>query len=66
MDMSQRSIAAHDRAADIAKEFARAIESFEERLLSVETSVQREIMAIKSISESLRASVAALQSHLTK
>ena len=46
------------------KEFARAIESFEERLLSVETSVQREIMAIKSISESLRASVAALQSHL--
>lgn len=78
MELNQRSIAAHDRAADIAKvgdqwcriklnsigfftqEFARAIEGFEERLVSVETSVQKEIMAIKTIAETLKLSVNAL------
>lgn len=37
----------------IIKEFARAVEGFEERLISVEGIVQREIMSIKSIAESL-------------
>ena len=106
LELSQRSLAAHERAADIAKvffssfllcvvccfifvfvcsgivvtcflsptfyshicihcetntycvhhlsqEFARAIECFEERLVSVEGNVQKEIMSIKSIAESL-------------
>jgi hypothetical protein len=38
------------------KEFSRAIEVFEERLLSVETNVQKEILQIKNISESIVAS----------
>jgi len=53
LELSQRSVAAHERAADIAKEFARAIECFEERLVSVEGTVQKEIMSIKTIAESL-------------
>ena len=53
LELSQRSVAAHERAADIAKEFARAIEGFEERLVSVEGTVQKEIMSIKTIAESL-------------
>ena len=61
MELNQRSIAAHDRAAEIAKEFARAIEGFEERLVSVETTVQKEIMAIKTIAESLKTSATLLQ-----
>ena len=35
------------------QEFARAIECFEERLVSVEGTVQKEIMSIKSIAEAL-------------
>jgi hypothetical protein len=57
LELSQRSAAAHERATDIAKEFARAIEGFEERLLGVELTVQKEIMAIKIIAESIRAAV---------
>ncbi len=40
LELNQRSISAHERAADIAKEFASAIEKFEERLVSVESNVQ--------------------------
>mmetsp|Transcript_34205 Transcript_34205/g.32606 ORF Transcript_34205/g.32606 Transcript_34205/m.32606 type:complete len:244 (+) Transcript_34205:66-797(+) len=57
LELTQRSAAAHDRATGIAKEFSRAIEGFEERLLLVETSVQKEIMAIKMIAESIKAAV---------
>ena len=53
LELSQRSIAAHERAADIAQEFAKAIEMFEERLVTVETNVQKEIMSIRSIAESI-------------
>lgn len=53
LELTQRSVASHERAVDIAKEFARAIEAFEERLVSVESNVQREIMSIKSIAESI-------------
>lgn len=53
LELTQRSVAAHERAVDIAKEFARAIEGFEERLVSVESNVQKEIMSIKSIAESI-------------
>lgn len=38
-----------------SQEFARAIEGFEERLLSVEMNVQKEIVQIKNIAESLLA-----------
>jgi hypothetical protein len=38
------------------QEFARAIEGFEERLLSIENNVHKEITAIKSIAESLSSS----------
>lgn len=62
IQLNERSIAAHERAEIIAKEFAKTIETFEERLLKVEESVLREITAIKSIAESLRTSVVALQS----
>eukprot|EP01035_Chromulina_nebulosa_P023819 gene23819-30906_t len=53
LELSQRSIAAHERAADIAQEFAKAIEMFEERLVTVETNVQKEIMSIRGIAESI-------------
>tara|TARA_B110000090_G_C12958984_1_gene284251 strand:- start:228 stop:404 length:177 start_codon:yes stop_codon:yes gene_type:complete len=46
--------AAQETAAVIAKEFARAIETFEERLLSVENNVQKEIMAIKEVATELK------------
>ena len=35
------------------QEFARVIEGFEERLVSVENNVHKELMAIKSIAESI-------------
>uniref|UniRef100_A0A7S0XDF2 Uncharacterized protein n=1 Tax=Chromulina nebulosa TaxID=96789 RepID=A0A7S0XDF2_9STRA len=63
LELDQRSMAAHEKAADIAKEFAKAIEGFEERLVSVETTVQKEIMAIKLIAESLKSSVSLLLTH---
>ncbi len=53
LELTQRSLAAHERAVDIAKEFAKAIEMFEDRLVSVESSVQREILSIKSIAEAI-------------
>lgn len=54
LELMQRATAAHERAGDIAKEFARAIEGFEERLVSIETNVQKEIMAIKVLAENLK------------
>jgi hypothetical protein len=42
------------------QEFAKTIEMFDERLLRVEESVQKELLSIKSIAESLRTSVNAL------
>ena len=53
LELTQRAVASHERATDIAKEFARVIEGFEERLVSVENNVHKETMAIKSIAESL-------------
>lgn len=55
LELTQRSVAAHERAAGIAKEFAHVIEGFEERLLSVESNVQKEILQIRSIAESILA-----------
>lgn len=63
VELAQKASAANERAAEIAKEFARAIEGFEERLVAVESNVQKEIMAIKSIAESLRSDLAAFRSH---
>ena len=56
VELEQRAVAAHDRAAEIAKEFARAIGGFEERLCAIEDHVHKETMGLKSIAESLRAS----------
>ena len=41
-------------SAFLYQEFARAIEGFEERLVSIETNVQKEIMAIKVLAENLK------------
>jgi hypothetical protein len=40
IELNQRSIAAHEKAAEIAKEFVSAIDRFEERLVSMESNVQ--------------------------
>jgi len=56
IELEQRATAAHERAAEIAKEFARAIVAFEERLFGIEDNVQKEIMGLKTISESLKVS----------
>ena len=53
IELSQRSTAAHERAVDIAKEFARVIEGFEERIVAIEDSFQKEIVAIKNIADAL-------------
>jgi len=58
LELSQRAAAAHDRATDIAKDFARVIEGFEERLVAVETNVQTELLALKKIAEQIRTAVA--------
>jgi hypothetical protein len=54
LELTQRSSAAHDVAVDIAKEFARVIEGFEERLANIEDNVGKEISSIKGIAESLK------------
>lgn len=46
-------MAAQERALEIAKDFARLIEVFEERLVNVETNVQKEIASLKTITENL-------------
>ncbi|RYG66165.1 hypothetical protein EON64_10375 [archaeon] len=53
LELSQRSVAAQERAVEIAKDFAQVIEAFEERLITIETNVQREISSLKSITEAL-------------
>lgn len=53
VELAQRSSAAHERAANIAKDFAHVIEGFEERLVAIEDNVQKEISALKSIAETL-------------
>ena len=59
MELSQRATAAQSRAGDIAKEFARTIEGFEQRIESVETNVQKEILLIKNITENLKSDIIA-------
>jgi hypothetical protein len=49
VELASRSAAAQETAALIAKEFARVIEGFEERLLKVETANEREIGQLKSL-----------------
>eukprot|EP01031_Cornospumella_fuschlensis_P034566 gene34566-41855_t len=57
LELSQRSVAAQERAVEIAKDFAQVIEAFEERLITIETNVQREISSLKTISEALLAAL---------
>lgn len=62
IELGQRAAAAHERATEIAKEFSKAIEIYEERLVLVENNVQQEIKGIKNITDTLKSSIAAIQS----
>ena len=53
LELAQRNLAAQERALDIAKDFAQVVEAFEERLINIETNVQREISSLKTIAEAL-------------
>lgn len=54
IELNQRSLAAHDKAVDIAKDFARVIEGFEQRLLTVEENVHKELVSIRTVMEYLK------------
>lgn len=54
LELAARSSAAQERATDIAKEFARAIDGFEQRLVAMETNSQKELQAIRSVVEAMR------------
>ena len=56
-ELQERSSAAQETAAMIAKEFARAIETFEKRILTMESSVEKEVKGIREIAEDLRSIV---------
>lgn len=49
LELAARASAAQETAAAIAKEFANSIESYELRLLAVETGVQKELAEIKEL-----------------
>ena len=49
IELAARSSAAQETAVLIAKEFARAIETFEERLEKVETRNEKELTEIKEL-----------------
>lgn len=53
LELTKRSQAAHERAVDIAREFARVIDGFEERLVHVESSVQQEVVSLKTVAEQI-------------
>ena len=53
LELAASASAAQGRASEIAREFARAIEGFEERLVSMEGNVQKELLAIKAIANNL-------------
>ncbi len=55
VELASRSAAAQETAALIAKEFARVIEGFEERILKVETANEREIGQLKGMVSELLA-----------
>jgi hypothetical protein len=60
LELAHRAAAANTQAVEIAKDFAQTVESFEERLVSVEDNVHKEILAIKAIAESLQSTVGML------
>ena len=55
LELAASASAAQGRASEIAKEFARAIEGFEERLVNMESNVQKELLTIKAIATDLNA-----------
>ena len=55
LELAASGSAAQGRASEIAKEFARAIEGFEERLVNMESNVQKELLTIKAIATELNA-----------
>ena len=60
IELAQRAAAAHERATEIAKEFSRSIEIYEERLVLVENNVQQEIKGMKSVTDSLKTAISSL------
>ena len=54
LELTASSSAAQDRASSIAKEFARAIEGFEERLVNIETNVQKELALVLQLALALK------------
>ena len=62
IELAQRASAAHERATEIAKEFSRVIDTYEDRLLLVENNVQQEIKGMKTIIDSLKSSATAIES----
>ena len=57
LELQQRAIAAQETATNIAKDFMQTIANFEDRLFTVENNVNKEILSIKAIAESLKASL---------
>ena len=62
IELAQRASAAHEKATEIAKEFSRAIETYEERLILVENNVQQELKGMKSITDTLKSTVVQMES----
>lgn len=60
-----QSSAAREQAMTIAKDFAKAIEGFEDRLTAAESNVQRELTAVKVIADSLVAAADSLRASAT-
>jgi len=59
LELASSSSAAQTRASEIAKEFARAIAGFEERLVTIESNVQKELLAVKTIATEISTATAA-------
>ena len=65
VELNQRSIAAHDRATEIAKELAKTIELFDSRLYAVENSSRAQADASNTILKSLSDLTSKISQNLT-
>ena len=65
VELNQRSIAAHDRATEIAKELAKTIELFDSRLYAVENSSRSQADASNTIIKSLSDLTSKISQNLT-
>lgn len=65
-ELQERSSAAQETAAMIAKEFARAIETFEQRIVAIESTVEKEVKGIREVAEDLRSIMASKKEEIEK